>query len=263
MSEINSGVKAVFDLHEHIPTQTPVVLEVGPCYSPSVKEEGAQFFQDYPEAVYVAADLPQSIADLKRRSVERIISANSHALPFGDESIDLIVMKSVFGQFTGRGESDIEDIRTFGMLEYSRVLMPGGIALIFEENTPWYRDYIESYARDVSLEVIDTVYKFDSWDQEQPNASWEALRKMFYATDTDIYTGKGWGDKDFPKCIILQKPNQVVYRDVEYDVVINSHRLAEQYCLSSSDNDPRIEPKWQALTFKTIVDELEEDDFER
>jgi len=89
------------------------------------------------------------------------IAANAHGLPFPDTTFDLVIMKSVFGMFTGRSIELIEDMRWFGMLEFGRVLKPGGLVFCFEENTPWERGYIQSYGESASLAHRETSYEED------------------------------------------------------------------------------------------------------
>lgn len=240
------------------------VLELGAATFTSRGEEG-RFYERNPDARFVALDLPTEFlveipgdedetnyVRLPGARDERVhhVADNMHAIPLRDESVDVALMRNMFGQFVSPGaRSNIGDVRTWGMLELGRVLKPGGRLYVFEENKPWYKGYIERDARKVGLEVASTLYKNRDQSAE---LRWDKIRAEFYDPRTDIhYTG----GKDWQKCIIIQKPADPTYQLQEHEVVINSHRIADWrigYANNKATLEDRPEQEVRPLKFKFL-----------
>jgi ubiquinone/menaquinone biosynthesis C-methylase UbiE len=106
-------------------------------------------------------------AKARAKAVESgIIFGNAADLPFEDESIDVVTMRSVFGQFTSKDYRELDNIRWFGLMEAFRVLKPGGIIDVCEENTPWEEDDVFRYLNAVGFAVTD--YKAMRKDWREP-----------------------------------------------------------------------------------------------
>lgn len=224
MSEVIATESDIFGDLERLRSNGGFILEVGAGFCPSPTYKDAQLFSGVGDVRYVALDLPVELFDKYKKYETPAIAANANAIPIADGSFDLALMKSVFGQFTGsRRLTSIEDIRTWGMMELARVLKPGGQLLVFEENTPWYPKYIESYGTDVGFEVVETIYKFSSMDQREPFERWGQIREFFYDPESDRHSGRGYADKDFVKCVVLRKPQDAVMEEETHKILINSH----------------------------------------
>lgn len=225
MSELVSVEVGVFDALEQLRSDGGIILEVGANSWPSPAEGNGRIYSGEGDIHYVALDLPSQLVNLRGGAYESpAVGANMNAIPLADASVDVCIMRSVFGQLTGSYlVTNIEDIRTWGMMELARVLKPGGQVLIFEENTPWYKDYIESYGRSVGFEVAETIYKFSAMDQQKPFERWGQVRQYFYNPENDRSSGKGYGDKDFTKCVVLKKPQDAVMVEKACKVCINTH----------------------------------------
>jgi len=155
--ESRPGIEAL----ENLRSAPTTILEIGPGIHPSVDQEAATFYSDDTDVTYIGLELPGNVGLLEQNKTPNPVVGNAKAIPLRDETVDLVLMKSIFGQFTGSGDSHIDDIRLWGLYEVSRVLKPGGLIAIFEENTPWYEGYIEDYLRNVGMVVLDIIYKTD------------------------------------------------------------------------------------------------------
>lgn len=107
-----------------------------------------------------------------------IIFGNAADLPFEDDSIDVVTMRSVFGQFTGKDYREFDNVIRFGLMEAFRVLKPNGIIAISEENTPWDENYVFSYLNNFGFTVTD----------------YTAMQREWRAPDKYGYAGRPIGD---------------------------------------------------------------------
>lgn len=151
------------------------VLEIGMGLCPAKKEAGDIFRQ--PDVQYFGADLEPSAL----RGVA-CVAADAALLPFRDESMDLVMMRSVFGQFPEKNSEMLklfgEDPRSvikftvYGLAEIFRVLKAGGELVVSEENTPMSVGAVASYVEQAGLTIKDVTRESDE--------SYPALRKKFY-----------------------------------------------------------------------------------
>lgn len=107
-----------------------------------------------------------------------IIFGNAADLPFPDASIDVVTMRSVFGQFTDKDYREFDNVRRFGLMEAFRVLRPNGIIAISEENTPWDEDNVFHYLNNLGFTIID----------------YAAMQRDWRAPDRRGYAGRSIGD---------------------------------------------------------------------
>lgn len=106
----------------------------------------------------------QQTAVMRQKAVEAgIMFGNAADLPFEDGSIDAVTMRSVFGQFTSKDYRELDNIRWFGLMEAFRVLKPGGIIAVSEENTPWDEDDVFRCLNAVGFAVIDYQAMSRDW----------------------------------------------------------------------------------------------------
>jgi ubiquinone/menaquinone biosynthesis C-methylase UbiE len=184
------------------------ILEIGCGNYPAINSGGELFTSN--TVNYVAADIPSwyvsQDVDPEQKPKTPFVFANAAHLPFRDETFDYILMKSVFGQFEDKETvSDLDDIRTWGMMEVYRTLRPGGHFVVAEEVTPWEDSYIESYMQDIGLEPI--AYEKQS---SQPNPAWTRLRRRFF------------GEQQFPNMgayvLIGEKPTNTSTSSKKADI---------------------------------------------
>jgi hypothetical protein len=247
------------------PTEEPTrVVELGSSMYTSRQEEGLLYRQN---VHFIALDLPDEFmfeeGDDEEGRYYRIpgvddervdyVAGSMHALPFSDESVDVTLMRDVFGQFVNGGStSSPDDINRWGMLEVGRVLVPDGKLFVFEELTPPPAGEVEDHARSAGLEVVETVYKYED-DGTTINPDWLGVRAQFYSPTTDTHRGR---HEALPKCIITRKPAGTATEATMEEVVINSHKIAGWIIEHSGDNEPpmpRPEPENRLLPFKRIV----------
>jgi SAM-dependent methyltransferase len=188
------------------------VLELGNGGWPASKM-GGSIFDDH-NADYVGIDLPKEARSYWDKS--SLTGANSAHMPFRDDSFDYIVMRSIFGQFTGRETpSDIEDVRMWGMYEAFRVLKPGGIIAVSEENTPWYIQYVESYLKEAGFKVTDYAQLTQEYDDTPDDNKYRKLRSQFYNNRPTMAGPTSWG---YPFIIVAEKPEKPEYVEVAAEV---------------------------------------------
>src|SRR4051812_392685 len=91
-------------------------------------------------------------------------------------------MKNVLGQFEDNSGhvSDLEDVRTWGLMKAFRTIKPGGHIVVAEEITPWESNYLEGYLKDNGFEPIAYEHISDTFDPAMPNQKWQQLRRNFY-----------------------------------------------------------------------------------
>lgn len=120
----------------------------------------------------------EEIATARSNAVEAgVIFGNAADLPFEDSSVDVVTMRSIFGQFTGKDYRELENLARRGLMEAFRVLKPGGIIAVSEENTPWEEASVFAYLNNVGFTVID----------------YSAMQKDWYAPDRVDSRGRAIG----------------------------------------------------------------------
>lgn len=207
-------------------TSRPIrVLEIG-CGKPdkAAVNTGGELFKN-PNLHYVGIDLPQqfekySIPDEETEStsescIRSFRAMDSAALQFPDDSFDLVLVRSMFGQF----RDDKRLLRStrhhaeLGLYEAFRVLKPGGRIVIAEENTPEDIDDVEIDLRNSGFEPLDYAFMKTRYGKKVPNDKWLNLRKEFYndmpvQPRPDPYLGT-------PYILIARKPAQPDYEELE------------------------------------------------
>lgn len=188
------------------------VLEIGRGGRPANELGGAIF--EGGNVQYVGIDLPKEFQSGWEKS--DLAGANVAHIPFREDSFDHIVMRSIFGQFTGdEPPSDIEDVRMWGMYEAFRVLKPGGIIAVSEENTPWYIQYVESYLKEAGFKVADYAELTQEYDDTTEDNKYRKLRSQFYNNRPTMAGPTSWG---YPFIMIAEKPVEPKYVEVAAEV---------------------------------------------
>ena len=188
------------------------VVEIGYGGKPACCEGGSLF--ENPHVVYDGIDLPvesnpwgKHFPDDER---SRFIVGDFSHLPYPDESVDYVVLRSVLGQ-----RKNVLNSR-LGILEAARVLRVGGQLVISEENTPFD-------LRDLWGEVINAglgVRDFHFTNQSSPPEKWRSIRGMFYTHSINgahaDEPGRGFG---LPYILIAEKRPDVARREFYRSIV--------------------------------------------
>lgn len=160
------------------------VLEVGAGNNPAAYFPG----RDLKDADYFAMDIcHEELADgIERAGNEGLLEVNAGvaaefaALPFADESLDTVILKSVFGEYTmdpGYTGSSIWNTR-LGLYESFRVLKPGGEIVIAEENTPYGPADMYNMASDLYYSGFGKAIFYPI--QNYTNPAWLQQRSRFW-----------------------------------------------------------------------------------
>lgn len=155
------------------------VLELGSGVNPAVKEQG-KIFKDG-TVRYIGIDLPSSFSGLNRDA--DLIGAEVGRLPLRENSIDTIIMRSMFGQFKDSPRSwtsHLDNVRMAGLWEAFRVLKPGGKIFVFEENTPMENDLVEYWLKYAGFSIKDYQQMNESYEDVPENDPWKIIRSQFY-----------------------------------------------------------------------------------
>jgi SAM-dependent methyltransferase len=189
------------------------VLEIGCGWSPRgyAQNSGGELFKDGLVS-HVAMDLPEALRDpiWARDTImarENVIEANCADIPFEDNSIDLVIMRSVWGQFTRSSERLLEDLRWRGIGEILRVLRPGGEYVIIEENQPYSPRRIERDLRHYGFAPTKFgVMEAELLKDEDPGGAWLALRQLYFNDKPIQHYKYGIGDDSPPYVLVAAKP---------------------------------------------------------
>lgn len=172
MSEkITSFAPDLGDCKELPPAPQIRVVEIGYGSKPACYEGGRLF--NNPHVVYDGIDLPvesnswgEHFPDDERN---RFFVGDFSHLPYDDESVDYVMLRSVFGQRKNVRNSN------FGILEAARVLRIGGQLVISEENTPIDAIHLWGEVIGAGLGIRD----FHFTNQSSPEIG-RLIRGMFY-----------------------------------------------------------------------------------
>lgn len=135
-------------------------------------------------------------------------------LDFEDDFFDVVLMRSVFGQFTDRPqawESYPENVWA-GVHEAFRVLKPGGKIVVSEENTPYDIGKIEITLRRAGFIPIEYAM-LDDWDNLGLEDKYKILRQEYF-NDPPMQRG-GTRFAAPPYILIAQKPETPEYDEIE------------------------------------------------
>lgn len=179
---------------------TPTDDKTGRMYDLPYVYRGIELEEEFIETTsYIK---PEKISEARATAIESgIIFGNAADLPFEDETVDVVKMRSVFGQFTGKDYRELDNIVRFGLREAFRVLKPGGIIAVSEENTPWDEHDVFDYLNAVGFSVIDYSAMQTDWQVAEKrdyrgysvgdfkptyapeNREWEQKLRQFYGDE--------------------------------------------------------------------------------
>ena len=146
----------------------------------------------------------------------KAVEANVAALPFPDEAFDLVMLRSVFGEFRGwdwgsdRRDFNPMDLYGAGMSEINRVLVPLGRLVIAEENYEEDVELVKRYLGSVGLEVTEFAQMKNHGDYEKRDGThWYDLRSRYYGkSDEMLCTGAHGEGGTLPYVLVAAKPVQ-------------------------------------------------------
>ncbi len=194
------------------------LLEIGPGMRPAVSRPGTIFSGN---AVYYSVD---ALADEEARRIsseDNIVAGRMDALGFLDNSFDIVIMRSVFGEYTlPRIKNEDKDVRGLfcqvdftsivyrGFQELYRTIKPNGRLIVAEEDTPMtsleldrhltnagFEDItITPYSRELftdSFRPGDRTYAPKFGKFVHPDPKWIQIRSEFWDSQTD-WTFHGW-----------------------------------------------------------------------
>lgn len=184
---------------------TPRILEIGFGDKPAYRA-GGDLFRG--QVDYVGVDLPPTYdSDLENhRSDLRVagVMANVASLPFANDSFDVALMRSVFGQPFATPEK-LGEVYFDGLNEIYRVLKPDGRLVIAEENTPAIREILVEILKKTGFEITDQAVKqHDTIANFYERYEWQNLRQKYFSdrlTQPDDVSAKGFG---FPYILIAR-----------------------------------------------------------
>lgn len=208
MSKIEAG----------IPAQT--ILEIGHGSIPAVSHGGGSIFQTG-NARYYGIDLPFEYNGRKRKKNEEegnnivFVVGDAAALPFQDNTMNTVLMRSVFGQFTeraGNAPYHLENIRSGALFESFRVLKPGGQLIIFEENTPEQKGLVESWVQYAGFIPTQLLTLQDAFENLPEDDTWRTLRGLYFSETTAQHLWPGGYFND-PYILVSEKPEKPTYEE--------------------------------------------------
>ena len=157
-----------------------------------------------------------------------VIYGNVAAIPLEDRVIDVALLRSVYGQFTGKKYHYFDDAVLYGPMELYRVLKPGGHVAVVEENTPWDPRYVESYFQNAGFEIADFQPKPEGeWDDINPDHPWRKLRERYYGDDQANRYHRGYHGT--PYILVAKKPENAVDVTEKLDYSGWDERQAERF----------------------------------
>ncbi len=186
------------------------VLEIGSGILPANTQGGTLFARDNIDYVGI------EVRNHRNKKNQNVLYANAAHMPFADDAFDYILMRSIFGQFTGFFPvSHKDDICRWGMYESFRVLKPGGTMVISEENTPWKREEVSESLMDAGFSIIAYAEKERGSDDNSQNDQYRRLRDPYFMTPP---TDDGFMNWRNPYILIAEKPVDPIYEVVEAEV---------------------------------------------
>lgn len=206
------------------------VLEIGVGNKAAINSGGEIFGNS--NLYYIGLDLPNSFTEYEtsRRQAREIndredsslVAADTASLPFPDNSFDVILMRSMFGQFRdhpGLWHTSRRNVE-FGLYEAFRVLKPGGKIVVAEENTPEDWDVVERDLRYAGFKPLEFASMKTLFKDIKPDDEWMKLRSLFF---NDRPT-QPWPDRMLgtPYILIAQKPEQPEYEIFKSELAVRS-----------------------------------------
>jgi ubiquinone/menaquinone biosynthesis C-methylase UbiE len=153
------------------------ILELGCGDLPAYQRGGSVF--ETADVEYTGVDIELS-EWLEERPGIQFVEANISSMPFlENESFDLALMRSFFGQFCDGTTTEDPFIRP-GIREIHRVLKHQGHLAVVEENTPMDSEDVLHELEQVGfrkLELEEMAYGRDNFGTENP---WRSLRSRYY-----------------------------------------------------------------------------------
>lgn len=164
-------------------------LEIGFGDRPAVEQGDIFRGGDYN---YIGIELPKTHrASHMWKTVEGFprVTGSMHTMPFADASFDLVLMRSVFGQFNSQKESILPT--RLGILECQRILRPGGQIVVTEENTPWPLEEV-SYDLEYAGFALGACIKMPTiWEDVPVDDEWLNCRQKYYS-DRPVMGPREW-----------------------------------------------------------------------
>lgn len=186
------------------------ILEIGSGTMPATEQGGTLFQQKNVD--YIGIEV-RNHRNGKRKDV---LYANAAQMPFADDSFDYILMRSIFGQFTGFFPvSHQDDIQKWGMDESFRVLKPGGRIVISEENTPWSKDKVIESLSEAGFSIESLAKSEKRYADTSEDDLYRKLRDPFFKTTPTNDGLDHWGS---PYILIAKKPLDPVYEIVAAEI---------------------------------------------
>ncbi|QQS19189.1 class I SAM-dependent methyltransferase [Candidatus Saccharibacteria bacterium] len=159
----------------------------GYAYKHAINCGGALFQNGQVAVDYIGIDIAETLhAKESDKLGPNIRVADCSDLScFEDGKFELVLMRSMFGQFRDRRwRINFDKFAMFGLMEVYRVLGREGAVVIAEENTPWDPYDVEDCLRyRGGFEVTDFAYmREDSWEKERDSeeSDWLTMRRKYY-----------------------------------------------------------------------------------
>ncbi len=188
----------------------------------------------------------------------KYIPGDAAMLDFQDDFFDVVLMRSVFGQFTDRPqawESYPENVWA-GIHEAFRVLKPGGKIVVSEENTPYDIGKIEIALRRAGFIPVEYAI-LDDWDNAGLDDKYKTLRQEYF-NDPPMQRGETRLAAP-PYVLIAQKPEIPEYDEIELlvdagnDHIVTGKRRKRNLQKRTYKKGTEIYPSVLPLSMQTYI----------